>query len=88
MRTNTRNTASLGGLVTVDRNWAQALGVDRLNGVRRVGHFYQIPRAQLNRLNGAEPSLEWTAQDDRAAAALLAEAAAERAPEPCADCPS
>lgn len=88
MRTNTSNTASLGGLVTVDRNWAQALGVDRLNGVRRVGNFYQIPRAQLKRLNGAVPSPQWTAQDDRAVAALLAETAAERAPDPCVDCPS
>lgn len=75
----------LGGTVAVDRNWAQALGVDQLNGVRRVGNFYHIPRTQLMRLNGV-PALKWTAQDDRAVAAMLAESDQQHSSEPCLDC--
>lgn len=80
---NTRN--ALGGNVTVDRSWAQALGADKLDGARRVGNFYSIPRAQWMRLDTI-PSLKWTAQDDRAVAAMLAESDSQHGPEPCLDC--
>lgn len=30
--------------VMVDRTWAQALGLNGLNGARRVGNFYRLPR--------------------------------------------
>lgn len=30
--------------VMVDKAWAQSLGLNQLNGVRRVGNFYRLPR--------------------------------------------
>lgn len=86
MQTRTM-TAPLGGSVTVDRNWARALGADQLAGARRVGKFYRIPRAQLRRLEVVSPTLKWTADDDRAVAALV-ESKLQSEPEidGCLDC--
>lgn len=86
MQTRTM-TAPLGGSVTVDRNWARALGVDQLAGAQRVGRFYRIPRAQLRRLEAVSPTLKWTAEDDRAVAALVeSELQPEPATDGCLDC--
>lgn len=69
--------------VTLDKSWAQALGVQRDGGV------YRIPRRELARrlaeFNGAAQEqsatgqaeaacLDWSASDDAAVAKLLAEA--------------
>lgn len=84
MQTTLRN-APLGGSLMVDRDWAQVLGVDQFKGVRRVGNFYRIPRTQLLQLD-AIPALEWTAQDDQAVAAMLAESDRQHGSEPCLNC--
>lgn len=84
MRT-TSGTNLRSGSVTVDRSWAQALGIDQLPGARRTGRFYRIPRAQLLRLEPFSPTVKWTEKDDQAVAAMLA-GVGEQAAEPCFDC--
>ena len=74
------------GSVTVDRTWAQALGIDQLPGARRTGKFYQVPRSRLLQLESFSPTLKWTEKDDRAVAAMLAQSGQQTEVEPCLDC--
>ena len=85
-------TLSIGGRhsisrpVMLDRVWARAIGADRAKGARRVGSFYRLPRAEYLRLmeaQGTDPSLRWTASDDRALDDLLKKASEE---ESCVGC--
>jgi hypothetical protein len=41
---NTTYLSPRSSTVMVDRAWAQTLGLNGLNGARRVGNFYRLPR--------------------------------------------
>lgn len=41
---NTTYLSPRSSTVMVDRAWAQTLGLNGLNGARRVGSFYRLPR--------------------------------------------
>jgi hypothetical protein len=77
-------------MITVDRAWAQELGVAQARGVRRTGNFYKVPRQQYLRLveasqfrAAAEPCLEWQASDDQAVADLIAGSLKAGVTPPC-----
>ncbi len=41
---NTTYLSPRSSTVMVDRAWAQTLGISGINGARRVGNFYRLPR--------------------------------------------